>query len=66
MQIIVQCPRCGCRAVVVAEAADRRLRCGKCRTLLRVPDLTEVPTAARIITHAAGELYVDEAGRTYG
>jgi uncharacterized Zn finger protein len=66
MQIIVQCPRCGYRTVVMAEAADRRFRCGKCLTLLKVPNLTEVPNATRIITHAAGELYVDEAGRTYG
>ena len=66
MQIIVQCPHCGYRFVLTADAADRRLRCGKCLTLLKVPDLTEVPDATRIITHAASELYVDKAGRTYG
>ncbi len=66
MQIIIQCPHCGCRWWVAAEAADRRLRCRKCSALFKVPRLTEVPTATRIIDRAAGNLYVDDTGRTYG
>ena len=66
MQIIIQCPHCGCRWWLAAEAADRRVRCRKCLALLKVPDLTEVPDATRIIARAAGDLYVDDTGRTYG
>lgn len=66
MHIIAQCPQCGYRWWLNAAAADRRLRCRKCRTLLKVPRLSEVPEATRIITHAAGELYVDESGRLFG
>ena len=66
MYIIAQCPRCGCRWWLAAAAADRRVPCGKCGGMIRVPDLSEVPDAARIIKQAAGELYVDDAGRTYG
>ena len=66
MQIIIQCPHCGYRWWLAADAADRRVRCCKCAALLKVPDLTEVPNATRIITRAASELYVDDAGRTYG
>ena len=66
MQIIIQCPYCGYRWWLAAEAADRRLRCRKCSALFKVPDLNEVPDATQIITRAAGSLYVDGTGRTYG
>lgn len=66
MQMIVQCPHCGYRSQVAAAAADRRLRCRKCSALFKVPDLSDVPEATRIINHATGELYVDDTGRTYG
>ncbi len=66
MHIIAQCPRCGYRWWLDAAAADRRLRCHKCFMLLKVPNLTEVPDAADVISHAQGELYVDDTGRTYG
>jgi len=66
MQIIIQCPHCGHRWWLAADAADRRLRCRKCSTLFKVPDLTEVPNATRVITSAASNLYVDDTGRTYG
>ena len=66
MQIIIQCPHCGCRWWLAADAADRRLRCRKCSALLKVPHLTEVPNATKVITSAASELYVDDTGRTYG
>ena len=66
MHIIAQCPRCAYRWWLNADAADRRLRCRKCHTLLKVPHLTEVPEAARIITQAATELYVDDTGKLFG
>ena len=66
MQIIIQCPHCGSRWWVAADAADRRLRCRKCSVLLKVPNLAEVPEATKVVTSAAGELYVDDTGRTYG
>lgn len=66
MHIIVQCPRCGCRWWLEAKAADRRIRCRKCSTLFRVPDLTEVPTAAEIISQAKSHVFVDKSGKTYG
>ncbi len=66
MQILAQCPRCGYRWRLEAAAADRRLRCGKCRTLVKVPALTEVPHATKVINEAGGELYVDDAGKLFG
>jgi len=66
MQIIIQCPHCGYRWWLAADAADRRLRCRKCSALFKVPDLTEVPNATKTISRAAGDLYVDDTGRTYG
>jgi hypothetical protein len=66
MHIIAQCPRCGYRWWLDAIAADRRLRCRKCFRLLRVPDLTEVADATQVISQAKSDLYVDDAGRTYG
>jgi len=66
MHIIARCPRCGYRWWLDAAAADRRMRCRKCFRLLKVPDLTEVPTAAEIVNQAPDEIYVDDSGRTYG
>jgi ribosomal protein S27AE len=66
MQILAQCPRCGQRWRLEAAAADRRLRCGKCSALVRVPALTEVPRATKVINEAAGELYVDDTGKLFG
>lgn len=66
MHIIARCPRCGYRWWLNAAAADRRLRCRKCFTLLKVPHLTEVPDAIDVIHQARSELYVDGAGRTFG
>jgi predicted Zn finger-like uncharacterized protein len=66
MQIIIQCPHCAHRWWVAAEAADRRLRCRRCSTLFKVPALTEVPNATKVIIRAGGHLYVDDTGRTYG
>jgi len=66
MRIILQCPRCGCRWWLDGAAADRRLRCRKCGLLMKVPRLDEVPKAAEVIEEAKNEVYVDDAGRTYG
>ena len=66
MYIIARCPRCGYRWWLDAAAADRRMRCRKCYRLLKVPDLTEVPEAAEIVSQAKSEVYVDDSGRTYG
>jgi len=66
MQIIIRCPHCGYRWWLAADAADRRLRCRKCSILLKVPNLTEVPDATKVIASAVSELYVDDTGRTYG
>jgi ssDNA-binding Zn-finger/Zn-ribbon topoisomerase 1 len=66
MHMIVQCPYCGYRWWLEANAADRRLRCPKCFALLKVPHLSEVSKAAGIINQAPGELYVDDAGNLFG
>ncbi len=66
MHIIAQCPRCGYRWWLDAMAADRRIRCRKCRHLLKVPDLTEVPAATKIIRQTKSQIYVDGTGKTYG
>lgn len=66
MHIIAQCPRCHYRWWLDAAAVDRRLRCCKCSSLLKVPDLAEIADAADVIANAKSELYVDDTGRTYG
>jgi hypothetical protein len=66
MHIIAKCPRCGYRWWLDGSAADRRIRCRKCRALLKVPDLKEVSDAANVITDARSEVYVDDAGKLFG
>ncbi|MHC4658125.1 MAG: hypothetical protein ACYS83_02960 [Planctomycetota bacterium] len=66
MQIIAQCPRCGSAWLLDCSAADRRIRCRKCRRLFKVPKLEDVPKAAKVIRQAKGTIYVDETGKTYG
>lgn len=66
MHIIARCPRCGCRWWLDASSADRRVRCRKCRTLLKVPDLAEVSDAADVINHAKSDVYVDGEGKLFG
>lgn len=66
MHIIARCPRCGYRWWLAADAADRRLRCRKCSMLLKVPDLNEVPEAAKIINLSASKVYVDDSGKLFG
>jgi hypothetical protein len=66
MHIIARCPHCGYRWWLDASAADRRIRCRKCSALLKVPDLTEVPDATKVISQAKSDVYVDDTGKTYG
>jgi len=66
MKIIAQCPQCRYTWLLKAEAADRRIRCLKCKYLFRVPKLDEVPKAASVIKQAKAELYVDQDGKIYG
>jgi len=66
MQIIAHCPECGSRQRLDATAADRRIRCRKCRKLFRIPSLEEIPKATEAIRRAKGAVYVDENGKTYG
>jgi len=66
MKIIAQCPRCSKSQLLTADAADRRIRCPKCRRLFKVPKLDEVPKAVEVIERTNGTVYVDQAGRTYG
>jgi predicted Zn finger-like uncharacterized protein len=66
MQIIAQCPKCGSAWGLDAAAADRRVRCPACRRLFKVPALSDVPKAVRVIDQAKGPLFVDEDGKTYG
>jgi len=66
MQIIAQYPRCGNSWLLDDNAADRRIRCPKCRRLFKVPKLNDVPKAVKIIKQAKGNIYVDEDGKTYG
>lgn len=66
MHIIAKCPHCGYRWWLDAVAADRRIRCRKCFTLLKVPDLAEVPDATDIINQANSDIYVDGTGKLFG
>ena len=66
MQIIAQCPVCGCPWLLDSSAADRRIRCRKCGKIFKVPKLEDVPKAIRVIKQAKGTIYVDETGKTYG
>ncbi len=66
MQIIAQCPGCGNSWLLDESAADRRIRCGKCNLLFKVPKLEDVPRAVKIIKQAKGSIFVDQNGKTYG
>jgi hypothetical protein len=66
MQIISQCPFCDYSWLLDDSAADRRIRCEKCHKLFKVPNLEDVPKAAKTIKESKGTVYVDESGRTYG
>jgi len=66
MQIIAHCPECGSRRRLEATAADRRIRCLKCRKLFRIPSLEEIPKATEAIKRAKGAIYVDRNGKIYG
>lgn len=66
MYLIARCPRCSYRWWLDADATDRRVRCRKCRVLLRIPHSREFSDAAGIAAEAGSELYVDMSGRLYG
>jgi DNA-directed RNA polymerase subunit RPC12/RpoP len=66
MQIIAKCPGCGSTRLLDGSAADRRIRCPKCSRLFKIPKLEEVPKAIKVIKHAKSNIYVDEAGKSYG
>jgi uncharacterized Zn finger protein len=66
MQIIVKCPNCSHTWMLKGSTADRRVSCCKCGMLFKVPSLDEVPKASKVIKHAKGDIYVDEAGNTFG
>lgn len=66
MQIIARCPNCGNRWVLDPDAADKRMRCGQCHRLFKVPKPEDVPKAFKIIKQSKSKLYVDEDGKTYG
>ena len=66
MQIIARCPGCSSVWLLNSSAADRRIKCRRCRRLFKVPKLEEVAKAIKIITQAKGTVYVDQNGKTYG
>ena len=66
MEIIAQCPSCGCSWKLENSAADRRIKCRKCGKLFKVPKLEEVPKATKMIRQSKGTIYVDENGKIYG
>ena len=66
MQIIAKCPSCGNCWLLGSDAADRRIRCAKCRRLFKVPKLNEVSKAVTMVNQAKRTVYVDQAGKTYG
>lgn len=66
MQIIAKCPQCSSVWQLDSSAADRRITCGKCGILFKVPKSDELPKAAKVIEQTKGAIYVDEAGRIYG
>lgn len=66
MKIIAKCPYCGTSNWHDGTAADKRLRCSKCRRLVKVPSLDEVPNATKVLSRTKADVYVDENGKTYG
>jgi len=66
MQIIASCPKCANRVRLSDDAADKRLRCPRCRGVLKIPKLEDLPDALRLIKQSAGKIYVDEHGKVYG
>jgi hypothetical protein len=66
MQIIASCPRCASQWILSSDMADTRQVCPKCSRLFKVPHLSEIPKAAKLIRQARGALFVDKQGKTYG
>lgn len=66
MRIIARCPQCGAAWLLEENAADRRVACHRCGKLFKLPGLTDVPKAVKIIKQAKGVIYVDQNGKTYG
>ena len=66
MEIIAKCPGCGQSYQFDVDAADKRARCPKCRTLFKLPHPDELASAAEILKNARKAIYVDENGRVYG
>ena len=66
MNIIAKCPHCHSQWSLNGSAADRRITCGQCGCLFKIPPLSDIPKAERVIRDAKGTLFVDEDGRTYG
>ncbi|MBW8001556.1 MAG: hypothetical protein FVQ80_05990 [Planctomycetes bacterium] len=66
MQIIAQCPKCSSKWKLKDDTIDKRIRCEKCHTLFKVPQLSDLSAATDIIKKAKGTIYVDQKGKTYG
>lgn len=66
MKIIAKCPNCGNNWLLDSGAADRRIKCRKCGTLFKVPEIAEMTRAVKVIRQAKSVIYVDKTGKTYG
>jgi len=66
MEIIARCPNCGGVRRLGCDAADRRVRCMRCKRMFKIPRLEELQRATEVLRRAKGTIYVDEGGKTYG
>jgi hypothetical protein len=66
MKMCVKCPCCSDRILLSSHAADRRITCPKCLTLLKVPAMDELGEALSAIEGTHGGVFVDGKGNCFG
>jgi hypothetical protein len=66
MNIIAKCPGCNKSWLLDGSAVDRRIKCGNCKRLFKVPKLEEMPKAIEAINNSKDTFHVDESGVIYG
>lgn len=66
MKLLAKCPKCTHNLNLDADMADKRIRCPRCNSLFKVPDMENLNKAIKIIQTARTQVYVDQDGKIYG
>lgn len=66
MKVLAKCPQCKKLTEFGSHAADRRLRCAWCKTMIKIPPASELERSARLIRTDEGAIFIAEDGKLYG